>query len=120
MNVLEKAEQNVISVPVATRPRTFTELKGEQHTHSIVTRSSSCERGYNYRWRKARIAYLIAHPLCVECSAEGRVEQAVVVDHIIPHKGNRELFWNKNNWQSSCIRHHNIKTAKEDGGFGNA
>ena len=59
MNVLEKTERNVISVPVATRPRTFTELKGEQHTHITVTRSSSCERGYNYRWRKARIAYLI-------------------------------------------------------------
>jgi 5-methylcytosine-specific restriction protein A len=115
MNALEQASQ---SVSVATKPKTFTELKGEQHTHSTVTRSSSCERGYNYRWRKARIAYLIAHPLCVECSAEGRVEQAVIVDHIIPHRGNRELFWNKNNWQGLCKCHHDTKTATQDGGFG--
>lgn len=118
MNALEQANQN-ISVPVATRPRTFTELKGEHHTHTTVTRSSACERGYNYRWRKAREAYLRKHPLCVECASAGRTEQATRVDHIIPHKDNQELFWDITNWQGLCERHHNIKTAKEDGGFGN-
>jgi 5-methylcytosine-specific restriction protein A len=119
MNVLEKAEQNVISVPVATRPKTFNELR-DAHSQHVAPRTGSCERGYNYRWRKARIAYLIQHPLCVECSAEGRVEQAVIVDHINPHKGNRELFWNKNNWQGLCKHHHDTKTATQDGGFGHA
>jgi 5-methylcytosine-specific restriction protein A len=41
------------------------------------------------------------------------------VDHIIPHKGNMNLFWDKRNWQSMCGRCHSKKTAKEDGGFGN-
>jgi len=37
---------------------------------------------------------------------------AMIVDHIIPHKGDMDLFWNKANWQSLCERHHNIKSAK--------
>ncbi|MBN2019302.1 MAG: HNH endonuclease [Sedimentisphaerales bacterium] len=115
MNALEQTTTNA---SVAVRPKTFTELREGQRHSPVVTRDSACERGYNYRWRKARIAYLIKNPLCVECASEGRTEQAVVVDHIIPHKGNRELFWNKNNWQGLCKRHHDIKTAKQDGGFG--
>jgi 5-methylcytosine-specific restriction protein A len=55
------------------------------------------------------------HPLCVKC---GRA--ASLVDHILPHKGNQELFWNSDNWQSMCATCHNIKTASEDGGFGNS
>jgi len=61
----------------------------------------------------------MVHPLCEECKRNGRLTPAVVVDHIIPHKGNRELFWNEKNWQALCKSCHDRKTAKEDGGFGN-
>jgi 5-methylcytosine-specific restriction protein A len=50
---------------------------------------------------------------------DGKVTPATVVDHIIPHKGNHELFWDAKNHQPLCKRHHDIKTCKEDGGFGN-
>ncbi|WP_328203649.1 hypothetical protein [Brevibacillus nitrificans] len=50
---------------------------------------------------------------------EGNVGAATVVDHIIPHKGDKELFWDQKNWQGLCDSHHSRKTAKEDGGFGN-
>jgi predicted kinase len=43
-----------------------------------------------------------------------------VVDHIIPHKGDYELFWDEGNWQTLCKRCHDVKTATEDGGFGAA
>ncbi len=43
---------------------------------------------------------------------------ATVVDHIRPHKGNQELFWDVTNWGALCKRCHDIKTVKEDGGFG--
>jgi len=47
------------------------------------------------------------------------MERAVVVDHIIPHRGDLALFWDeKNNWQALCHRCHSRKTAREDGGFG--
>lgn len=39
--------------------------------------------------------------------------EATVVDHIIPHRGNMELFWRRENWQPLCEKHHNVKTAKE-------
>lgn len=82
-------------------------------------RGSSSERGYNSRWQKARQTYLKRNPLCVECMKDNQIEPAVVVDHIKPHKGDVVLFWDKSNWQPLCKRHHDIKTASKDGGFGN-
>ena len=67
-------------------------------------------RGYDARWRKARLAYLQRHPLCVECQKEGRLTPATVVDHIIPHRGDQKLFWDESNWQSLCAACHNHKT----------
>ena len=81
---------------------------------------SAHARGYTRQWQKARIAYLAEHPLCVDCREEGRVTPATVVDHIVPHKGNDRLFWDEaNNWAARCKSHHDAKTAREDGGFGN-
>lgn len=82
-------------------------------------RPSAHARGYNSRWRKASKMFLSRHPLCVECQKQGRLTAATVVDHIIPHKGNQTLFWDENNWQPLCKRCHDVKTVKEDGGFGN-
>jgi 5-methylcytosine-specific restriction protein A len=44
---------------------------------------------------------------------------AAVTDHIIPHRGDKRLFWDANNWQALCLSCHGAKTAREDGGFGN-
>jgi 5-methylcytosine-specific restriction protein A len=44
---------------------------------------------------------------------------ANVVDHIKPHQGDEELFWDRNNWQAMNKICHDKKTVKEDGGFGN-
>ncbi|WP_315974057.1 HNH endonuclease signature motif containing protein [Paenibacillus melissococcoides] len=41
-----------------------------------------------------------------------------VVDHIKPHKGDYNLFWDPENHQPMNKRCHDRKTAKEDGGFG--
>ena len=75
-------------------------------------RLTSTERGYNYRWQKVRKIYLRRNPLCFECLKEGRIEPATVVDHIEPHRGDNEKFWNEDNFQSLCERCHNRKTAK--------
>jgi 5-methylcytosine-specific restriction protein A len=76
---------------------------------------SSSERGYTWAWTKARRVYLAAHPLCVMCSAAKRVTAANVVDHIIPHEGNQELFWSEENWQSLCRLHHDTTKAEIEG-----
>ena len=81
-----------------------------------IERKSANSRGYNYQWQKARKEFLNLHPLCVSCQREGRIVPANVVDHITPHKGNKQLFWDVNNWQALCTRCHNRKTASEDMG----
>ena len=90
-----------------------------RQTLSERYRGSRHERGYTSQWTRERNRYLNKHPLCVECQQEGQVTAATVVDHKIPHRGNQELFWDRSNWQSLCKPHHDRKTAREDGGFGN-
>jgi 5-methylcytosine-specific restriction protein A len=96
----------------------YCEQHKQQERQYDRQRSSANKRGYTYRWQQYRLRYLARHPLCVECERQGIVEAATDVDHVIPHKGNQRLFWDESNWQSLCSYHHNIKTAKEDGGFG--
>ena len=77
---------------------------------SALWRGNSASRGYDRRWRKARLVFLKANPLCAECRRQGRLNPATVVDHIIPHRGDKELFWNKKNWQPLCVTCHGKKT----------
>jgi 5-methylcytosine-specific restriction protein A len=86
-----------------------------------AARPNANQRGYNYRWQQASRRFLKEHPLCYYCQQEDppRVTAATVVDHSIPHKGDRRLFWDESNWRASCKPHHDAKTAKEDGAFGN-
>lgn len=81
-------------------------------------RGTSAQRGYTSKWRKARLLFLMDHPFCVECQKRGILKAATDVDHIIPHKGDQELFWDESNWQPLCHECHSRKTASEDGGFG--
>ena len=81
--------------------------------HTEYTRPSK-ERGYDYRWRKASKAYLLEHPLCAECYKKGILTAATVVDHIVPHRGDKQLFWDRENWQPLCKKCHDEKTLKEE------
>lgn len=81
-------------------------------------RGTAAQRGYGSKWQKASKAFLAAHPLCIDCEAEGRTEPATVVDHDPPHKGDRVKFWDSSTWRPRCKPHHDRKTATEDGGFG--
>lgn len=76
-------------------------------------RCTAAERGYDWRWQKASKAYLSENPLCRECESQGEVEPATVVDHIIPHRGNKQLFWDEENWQPLSKRCHDRKTHME-------
>ena len=72
------------------------------------------------KWREARAGWLAKHPWCVECARHKRQTKANTVDHIRPHHGDFKLFWDNKNWQSLCQSCSSRKTAKQDGGFGNA
>jgi 5-methylcytosine-specific restriction protein A len=89
----------------------------ERKKESDERRGTAHERGYGHKWRKARESFIKANPLCVECAKADIVEPATVVDHIIPHKGDIKLFWDRKNWQPLCKQHHDRKTMNE-GSFG--
>ncbi len=46
--------------------------------------------------------FLREHPLCVLCSQIGGGTAATVVDHIQPHRGDYDLFWDPTNHQALC------------------
>ena len=69
----------------------------------------SHSKGYGSdRWRKARATFLSHHPICAHCG-----EPANTVDHIVPHDGTNETFWDTSNWQALCMPCHRVKTATE-------
>lgn len=89
--------------------------QGPKRGEAAVLHRMYCNRA----WVDGRAAYLAMHPLCVECKAEGVLAAAIIVDHIVPHRGDPGLFYDQTNWQPLCKHHHDVKTAAEDGGFGN-
>lgn len=87
-----------------------------------IKREHSLERGisaewhYLYssaRWRKIRAAQLISEPFCRNCASKGIRTKAEDVDHIIPHRGNRQMFYDSSNLQSLCHSCHSRKTIAE-------
>jgi len=63
---------------------------------------------HNKRFMWMRRAFMSQHPFCAVCS-----DVASVLDHITPHRGNRNLFWDQTNWQALCKPCHARKTARE-------
>ena len=95
-------------VPHGTK---YCEVHKPMHPEEV---RSAASRGYGGAWRKARRIYLQAHPLCEECMKNGRYVKATDIDHVIPHRGDMELFWDKSNWRALCHSCHSKKTARED------
>jgi 5-methylcytosine-specific restriction endonuclease McrA len=84
--------------------RTATRERNARHD---ARRPSARARGYNHEWRKARLDFLATHSHCRECSNHGVTALATVIDHIIPHRGDKRLFWSRANWQPLCAPCHN-------------
>lgn len=86
----------------------------EQRRAADRARGSAHERGYDARWRKARLAYLAEHPLCAWCEAKGRVTAASVVHHRVAHRGDAALFWDEANWEALCAPCHDVDAQREE------
>jgi 5-methylcytosine-specific restriction protein A len=63
------------------------------------------------RWTRRRAHQLREHPFCVMCEADGHAVVATVVDHVDPHRGNKEKFF-LGKVQSLCAAHHNSQKRK--------
>jgi len=100
-------------------PRLTAEKFCEEHQKETTRAYSksgqwNIKKLYGSRWRKVRLVYLSVHPLCVICKREGRLTAADVIDHVVPHRGDKILFWDESNWQSLCKSCHDRKTMTED------
>ena len=95
-------------VPAGTR---YCETHRPQHLEEV---RSASRRGYGSAWRRESKRFLLMRPLCEECRKNGRYTKATVVDHVIPHRGDQKLFWDRSNWRALCKRCHDQKTGRED------
>lgn len=92
-------------------PKLTEETYCEEHERTYSSeRESASSRGYNSTWRIARDRFLKANPLCVHCIKVNKIVKATVIDHIVPHRGNKNLLWDENNWQALCKKCHDKKT----------
>ena len=69
----------------------------ERKARHDATRPSASARGYDSKWREAREGFLAKHPTCARCGAP-----ATIVNHKIPHKRDKSLFWLRTNWEPMC------------------
>jgi 5-methylcytosine-specific restriction protein A len=67
-------------------------------------------------WLRRRAHQLRVEPTCRWCAQRGVVTAAVIADHIIPVRGDRNAFL-KNELQSLCTQCHNGKWASDKRGF---
>ena len=102
----------------------------------VLTRDGWCDKHKPREQRKASAGYhgwymlpiwtdrlrptqLLREPYCRECARQYPPSDprhrtpATVVDHIVPHCGDWDVFIDSTNLQSLCKRHHDIKTAQE-------
>ena len=96
------------------RPKPKIKQATQSKLKRIDNRPSSAQRGYDARWRQARLTFLADNPLCKHCGDNDKVVAADVVDHILPHRGDQDLFWDQSNWQSLCYSCHSVKTTTVD------
>lgn len=102
------------------RPRTLSRPRPSRPP-AEARRGSAHARGYTRSWQRLRLRVLAdvgrdefrrGGPLCA-CGAA-----ATEVDHVRPHRGDPDLFWDADNLQSLCKPCHSRKTVAEDGGLG--
>lgn len=74
---------------------------------------TTAQRGYGGKWQRYRLKFLERNVLCVMCTAQGKVTAANVVDHIVDHRGDQALFWDRANHQALCGPCHSAKTAAD-------
>ncbi len=73
---------------------------------------SRAERGYTTRWDKAAATFRARRPWCLGCEAIGDSVPTELVDHVVPHNGNQDVFWDTALWQPCCRHHHDVVKRK--------
>ncbi len=108
-------ERFVPNSPQVHRSATHAREQAARRQAYEQRRGTPTQRGYTSRWVRQSEAFRREHPICEcpECTASGIITPSEVVDHIIPHKGDQRLFWDRDNWQALAKSCHDRKTARE-------
>lgn len=88
----------------------------KKHKNLKKARGESERWHYLYlgsRWKRMRSEHLLNEPFCRECAKKGIRTKGNEVDHLVPHRGNLELFFDKKNLQTLCKSCHSRKTMAE-------
>ena len=95
----------------AVGPRVAPASIDRQAIRALATNSST--------WRRIRQAVLLRdHYTCRSCGRVVGGKGEAHVDHVDGNSSNNPD--DGTNWQTLCVSCHSAKTAREDGGFGNA
>jgi 5-methylcytosine-specific restriction enzyme A len=81
----------------------------ERRAH-VVTYANTQRMYDSVRWARLRREVIQDEPFCRACRRAGRRSLTVDVDHIVPHRGNPAVFWDRANLQGLCKRCHTTKT----------
>jgi len=79
-------------------------LKDEARASGKYSREASCELYNTARWHKLSRAFRSdpKNALCVECKRKGIIQEAEVVDHIVPWPICEAFFFDESNLQALC------------------
>jgi 5-methylcytosine-specific restriction protein A len=96
------------------KPKIFKPNRKKGKTFSLK-KNQARQKGYDSEWEKFRYRFLHYNPQCYACGATKETSgRGLHVDHITPHRGDRDLFWKKDNLIPLCQSCHSIVTQKFD------
>lgn len=73
---------------------------------------------YQHRaWKRIRMVQLSKQPLCQGCMLNGRICQAIHIDHLFPWSSIGKEAFTYNIFQSLCVECHSYKTGQERKGI---
>ena len=79
--------------------------KSERRKYDKYERDPDVKKIYGHQWEKIRNRYIMQHPLCERCLAEGRSTLATIVHHKLPvRRGGTHA---EDNLMSVCASCHN-------------
>jgi len=104
--MLEDARVEMRTLSTIRVRRSVTGIRELERINPIATPRM---RGDN--WMRTRARWFRLNPLCVMCHANGFIQLANQLDHVIPlYKGGAD---DESNYQSLCVECHKIKSAEE-------
>lgn len=96
-----------------TRRSTFCEDHGGELSDKMIANKKLY---LSKAWAKQRIIQLSKSPLCACCLLNGKVVEALHIDHVFPHRQDPMRF-KINLFQSLCASCHTLKTQSENKGI---